>query len=93
MKKAQRSLNFPKISILLILVFLFSLFFNLPYLVFQIFVSRPITILLILTWFLVVLFSLKKEVFGVKVKKEMREKTFFYALFITFLIFYLLFFL
>jgi hypothetical protein len=92
MKKAQKSFKFLKISIPFILVFSLLPFFNLHYLLFQVFVSKPITILLVLTWFLAFLLYFKKEVFGLKLKKENGEKVFFYAIFITFIVFYLAFF-
>jgi hypothetical protein len=92
MKKAQKSFKFLRISIPFILVFSLLPFFNLHYLLLRVFVSKPITILLVPTWFLAFLFSFKKEVFGLKVKKETKEEVFFYAIFITFIVFYLAFF-
>jgi hypothetical protein len=92
MKKAQKGFKFLRISIPFILVFSLLPFFNLHYLLLRVFVSKPIIMLLIPTWFLAFLFSFKEEVFGFKVKKETREKTFFYAIFVTFIVFYLVFF-
>jgi len=92
MKKAQKSLKFLGISIPFILVFSLLPFFNLHYLLFQVFVSKPITMLPVPTWFLAFLLYFKKEVWGLKLKKENREKVFFYAIFITFIVFYLAFF-
>jgi len=91
MKKAQKNLYFLKISIPLILIFS-VLPFYLYHLFFKVLVSGPIDILLIPTWFLAFLFYFKGEVFGFKVKKENREKVFFYAIFITFIVFYFAFF-
>jgi hypothetical protein len=92
MKKAQKNFKFLRVSIPLILVFLLLPFFNLHYFLFQVFTSKLITIFLLPTWILVVLFPLKEEVFEFKIKRQTREKIFFYAIFITFVVFYFTFF-
>jgi hypothetical protein len=67
------------------------LLFNFHYFLLQFFFSKPLTLILVPTWFLPVFFSFKKEIFGVKIKKQTKEKTFFYSTFITFLVFYFVF--
>jgi hypothetical protein len=91
MRKAQKKFSFLKFSIPLTFIFYIMLLFNLHYFLLQIFFSKPLTLILIPTWLLPIFFSFKKEVFGFKIKKQTKEKTFFYSTFITFLVFYLVF--
>jgi len=91
MRKAQKNFNFLKFFIPLTFIFYIMLLFNLHYFLLQFFFSKPLTLILVPTWFLPVFFSFKKEVFGFKIKKQTKEKTFFYSTFITFLVFYLVF--
>jgi hypothetical protein len=92
MKKAQKSLKFLKISTAFIVLFLIALLYNFYYLFIQLFVYKPITIILIPTWILTILFFIKDKFLGFKIKKQIRQKILFYTIFISFVIFYSVFF-
>jgi hypothetical protein len=94
MRKGQKEFSFNK-TLFLLSFFTFSFFiyiFNFHLILFQIFISKPLTLILIPNWFVSFLVLSRKKIGNIEIRKETKEKTLFYSIFITFLIFYSLFF-
>jgi hypothetical protein len=94
MRKGQKEISLNK-TLFLLSFFTFSFFiyiFNLHLILFQIFISKPLTLILIPNWLISFLILFNKKIGNTEIRKETKEKILFYSIFITFLIFYSLFF-
>jgi hypothetical protein len=93
MAKYRKVYNLSIFHVLFISVCIFVfLHLNLHYILFQIFLSKPLILVLIPTWLLTFLLNFFDFIGRIKLTKGIKEKTFFYTIFITFLIFYYVFF-
>jgi hypothetical protein len=91
MKKGQKKFIFS--YLLFFSIFFFLIFYlNVYSFIFQIFISKPFSLILIPTWFWTFLFHPINSIGKVEITNHIKERLFFYSLFITFLIFYYIFF-
>jgi hypothetical protein len=89
MTKYQKVYNLSIFLILFTSLFIFVfLHLNLHYILFQIFISKPLTLVLIPTWLSIFLMHIKGNFGNIKVTRKKKEKVIFYSIFVTFLVFY-----
>jgi hypothetical protein len=93
MSKGQKKHDLTIFYILFppLLAFIFIYFYPI-YAIFQIFLSKPLISVLIPILLSIFLMHIKGNLGNIKVTRETKEKAIFYSIFVTFLVFYLVFF-